>query len=81
MNAYKVTVAELGDLAEITVVCGSCETRMVIPVTAPIPDVCSVCNKQFDESLRTALGAFVRFYREARDSKSRVEFAIREKVQ
>jgi uncharacterized CHY-type Zn-finger protein len=80
MNAYRVTIAELTDLSEITVICGSCRTRMILPVTAPIPDTCSACNKEFDEPLRNALGAFTRFYREAKVSKSQVEFAIKEKL-
>lgn len=80
MNAYRVTVAELHDLSEVTVICDSCKTRMILPVTAPIPNTCSACNKEFDEPLRTGLSAFTRFYREVSASRSHVEFCIREKL-
>ena len=80
MNAYRVTVAELGDLREITIVCANCGTRTVMPVTAPVPEQCSSCNKVLDESIREALAWFIRFYQSASQSKSKVEFAIREKV-
>jgi len=82
MNAYKVTIAELQDLAEITLTWGNigCKAKIIVSVTAPIPESCSACSKQFDQALKNALAAFVRFYREATNSGAKIEFAIREKI-
>ena len=77
--AYRVTVAQLSDLREITVVCDNCQSRLILPTDrAPIPEQCSACNKVFEDTLRNALVAFARFYREASNSKSKIEIAIRE---
>ena len=39
MTAYRVTVAELKDLSEVTVTCANCKTQATLPVeTAPISE-------------------------------------------
>jgi uncharacterized CHY-type Zn-finger protein len=81
MTAYKVTVAELKDLSEVTVVCGNCRSRLMLPTETLIaPEQCPSCNKVFDEDLRNALGSLNRFVVRAKQSKSAVEFAIKDKV-
>jgi Zn-finger nucleic acid-binding protein len=81
MTAYRVTVAELSDLCEVTVICGNCKCRLVLATeTLIVPDQCPSCNKVFDDDLKTALGSLNKFFVRARQSKSKVEFAIRDKV-
>ena len=76
--SYRVTVAELRDLREITVVCCNCSSKITIAVgLALIPDMCPSCRREFDQSMNTALVAFVRFYAAARVSKFRLEVGVR----
>ena len=70
MTAYRITVAELKDLSEVTVVCGNCRARLTLPTETLIaPDQCSSCNKLFDDDLKTALGSLNSFFVRARQSR------------
>jgi hypothetical protein len=82
MTAYRVTVAELADLGEVSIVCSpGCEMRMCLSVTTGIlPDRCPSCGKVFNEHLKTAFVALGRFFREGQVSESKIEFLIREKM-
>ena len=76
--SYRVTVAELTDLREITVVCCNCSSKITVAVgVALTPDTCPSCRREFDQSMNHALAAFVRFYAAARASKFRLEVGIR----
>ena len=79
MTAYRVVIAGLKDMREITETCSKCKASVTIPMdTAPIPEICGCCGNAFNESLRNALGAYARFYRDAKNSGSTLEIAIKE---
>jgi len=81
MVAYRITAAELKDLSEITITCAYCKKRITLQAeSALIPEQCSSCNKVFDEKLRNALAAYMRFYRDGNATESKIEFLIRDKV-
>jgi hypothetical protein len=82
MTAYRVTVAELADLSEVSIICSAgCETRMCLSITKGIlPDRCPSCGRVFDEHLKTAFGSPGRFFREDQASDSKIEFSIRERM-
>jgi len=83
MNAYRVTVAELSDLREMTVICAGlrCGTRISLSLEKGIlPDRCPSCGEIFDEHLKTAFGSAGRFFREGQASGAKIEFVIKEKV-
>jgi hypothetical protein len=82
MRAYRVTVAELADLHEMSVVCTGqdCGTRMSLSLRKGIlPDRCPSCGKLFDDHLKTAFGSAARFFREGEASDFKVEFLFRDK--
>jgi len=81
MTAYKVTVVELSDLSELSIICGNCHTRTTWPVSAPIPEQCPACHLVLDESLRNAMAAFARFNREANNTNTKIEILVRANIQ
>jgi hypothetical protein len=84
MTAYRITIAELKDLSEVTLICGNekCSTQITLDaLNAPNPDACPTCGKTFDESLKAALAALCRFHREMAQTKARIEFQIKEPIQ
>ena len=81
MTAYKITVVELSDMSELSIVCGNCSTRTTWPVSAPVPEQCPSCHLVLDESLRNAMAAFARFRRDAGNTNTRVELLVKENIQ
>ena len=81
MTAYRMTIAELKDLSEVTVICRDCSMRLTLPVeTGLMPERCPSCNKVFDQHLAASFTALGRFVREGKATESRIEFAIKDNL-
>jgi uncharacterized CHY-type Zn-finger protein len=79
MTPYQLTVAELSDLSDVTVICVHCGTRITLKVgDSHIPDQCPSCDKHFDDFLHNGLEALYRFYQAAKHSAYRIEFPIKQ---
>jgi predicted RNA-binding Zn-ribbon protein involved in translation (DUF1610 family) len=83
--AYRVFVAERGDLDSVTFVCPECQTAVKIKIeTARVPEGCASCGAGLDENSQAALAALARFHRtahaaEEKAGKSLFRFEIRER--
>ena len=68
-------------MRELVVMCSKCKSRVSIPMdSAPMPEGCGCCGNSFNESLRTAVAAYARFYREAKNSGATVEIVVKEEA-
>lgn len=87
MTPYKVSIAKRNELAEVTILCDECSTKVVARVEdGRLPVSCPGCGKQYGDSVKNALAALGRFHREAKAAESCsgkpvFEFAIRESEQ
>jgi endogenous inhibitor of DNA gyrase (YacG/DUF329 family) len=64
--AYRVTVAERQDIAEVSVSCPECGAAVTVKSeTARVPTACPSCGRPYEEGLQSALAALGRFHREA----------------
>lgn len=71
--AYRVVIADRGDIAKVTVVCPSCEAALSLTIeTANIPENCSSCGWVLRKNVRDALAALARFHRDGKQAETEV---------
>jgi hypothetical protein len=76
MTAFDILVIDPTDLAEMSLVCPKCETRITVNMEARLVDQCPSCRVGFDQAVVHAQRAFQQFRSALAVSGIRIQFPI-----
>ena len=74
MTMHKELIVGFGELSQLIIPCGKCQTRVLLDCRdqeSRIPDECPSCNEEYDKSFRETLQTYRQVYRKLADPKGR----------